>query len=58
MEGIEVIHYKDKVYVPYVLQTHIISWYHEYLRHPGNMHMEETINGIFYWPKMLDQIKR
>ena len=34
MEGIDVIHYKDKVYIPYILQSRIIAWYHEYLQHP------------------------
>ena len=58
MEGVDVIYYKDKVYVPYVLQTCIISWYHDYLRHPSHTHMEETIKGIFYWPKMRNQIER
>ena len=41
MEGIDVIHYKDKVYVPYVLQLRMIAWYHEYLSYPGNMRKEE-----------------
>ena len=35
IEGVELAHYEDKIYIPYQLQSQVISWYHEYLIHPG-----------------------
>ena len=29
-----------------------MTWYHEYLVHPGQTRMEETIRKIFYWPNL------
>ena len=43
VEGIELIHYRKKVYVPTTLCSRIIVWYHEYLVHLGQTRMEETI---------------
>ena len=34
-EGVEVITYQGKIYIPIQLQQRVVTWYHEYLAHPG-----------------------
>ena len=29
-----------------------MTWYHEYLVHPGQTRMEETLRKVFYWPNL------
>ena len=29
-----------------------MMWYHEYLVHPGQTRMEETLRKVFYWPNL------
>ena len=50
IEGVKVIMYQGKIYIPVQLQQHVVAWYPEYLAHPGesrteammsNMHMAE-----------------
>ncbi len=36
IEGFDLTHCQGHIYVPKVLQAHIIAWYHEYLVHPGH----------------------
>jgi len=28
---VEVVHYKDKIYVPYALQARVLAWFHGHL---------------------------
>ena len=44
LEDVEVITYKNKIYIPVALQQRIVEWYHEYLCHPGENRTEETIS--------------
>jgi hypothetical protein len=34
------------------LQHCAISWYHHYLQHPGNTHLEEAPKAAMYWKHM------
>jgi hypothetical protein len=52
VEGIEVITYKDKIYIPQHLQQRVVAWYHEYLVHPGQSRTEATIRQNFTWPNL------
>jgi hypothetical protein len=41
-----------KLVIPQSLQHHAVSWYHYYLQHPGNTHLEETLKAAMYWKQM------
>jgi hypothetical protein len=43
--------YKDKIYIPQSLREKVLSWYHEYLLHPGQTCTEKTIQCLnsFNW---------
>ena len=43
LEGVEVITYQGKIYIPVQLQQCVVAWYHEYLMHPGESRTEATI---------------
>jgi RNase H-like domain found in reverse transcriptase len=34
-KGYDLVCYKDKIYIPQSLRQRVLSWYHEYLLHPG-----------------------
>ena len=58
VEGEELIHFKDKIYVPPRLQQRIVAWYHEYLAHPGQTRTEATIRQQFYWPNIRQHVEQ
>jgi hypothetical protein len=35
IEGYDLVCYKDKLYIHQSLRQRVLSWYHEYLLHPG-----------------------
>jgi hypothetical protein len=39
-----------------ITHTHA-QWYHHYLQHPGNKHLEETMNTGMYWKGMHTTIR-
>ena len=43
VEDVELVHYKNKIYIPAALQGRVLAWYHEYLAHPGEKRTDETI---------------
>ena len=47
LEGVEVITYQGKVYIPVQLQQRVVAWYHEYLVHPGESRTEATIRQTY-----------
>ena len=49
VEGTEIIHFKDKIYVPSTLRGRVMDWYHTYLVHPGMTRMLNTMNQTLYW---------
>ena len=58
MEGIQLATLNKKIYVPASLRQRIVSWYHDYLAHPGNTRMEATINQRLTWPQMQQDIEQ
>ena len=57
IEDSELIRYKRRIYIPTPLQARVISWYHDYLVHPGETRMEQTLCANYYWPGMREQIQ-
>lgn len=56
VEGVELVHMNGKIYVPLSLRERIISWYHQFLVHPGRTRMEATIRQNFTWPGLTPQV--
>ena len=57
VEGKQLVHYNHKIWIPQVLEARVMAWYHEYLVHPGEDRMEQTIRSIFYWPNMRKHVQ-
>jgi Integrase zinc binding domain len=49
---------KDKIYIPQSLRQRVLSWYHEYLLHPGQTRMEQTIRNTMTWPGLTQDVER
>jgi hypothetical protein len=45
IEGYDLLCFKDKIYISQPLRQRIISLYHEYLLHPGQTRIEQTIRN-------------
>ena len=43
VEGFELVHYKDKIYIPLRLTRRVAKWYHEILVHPGTSRLEGAL---------------
>ena len=50
VEGIELIHRGNRIFVPPYLKERVMNWYHIMLCHPGQVQMEQSIKAIYYWP--------
>jgi hypothetical protein len=48
----------DKLIIPVSLRHRSISWYHQYLQHPGNSCLKETMKSVMYWKGMRNTIQR
>ena len=51
------LHHKDRIVVPQILQQRVVAWVHQYLSHPGATRMEKTIGRLFTWTGMRDDIR-
>ncbi len=40
------------------LRNMAVSWYHQYLQHPGHSRLEETMRSMMYWKGMCATIRR
>ena len=58
VEGINLIHYRDRVYVPKTLCKRVLQWYHQYLQHPGGERLAATLTTICRWPGMVNQARQ
>ena len=48
IEGTELLTYNGRIVIPTVLRERIVEWYHCYLRHPGQVRMDETLRQTYY----------
>ena len=58
IEGYDLLCYKDKIYIPQSLRQRVLSWYHEYLLHPGQTRTEQTIRNTMTWPGLTQDVER
>ena len=55
LDNVEIIAFKNRIYVPHSLRQRTIEWYHHYLNHPGGDRLYKTIAKIGYWKGMTSQ---
>ena len=58
IEGVELIHFNNKIVVPKTLQERVMEWYHHHLCHPGETKMERSMNAIYFWQNMQKDIAK
>ena len=56
--GEQLVCYDGKIYVPPALRANVVTWYHEYLCHPGETRTEETIRQHLWWPGLRNDVRR
>ena len=57
IEGVEVITYQGKIYIPVQLQQCVVAWYHQYLTYPGKSQTETTICQTCTWPNLHSHVQ-
>jgi hypothetical protein len=59
IEGYGLICYKEKIYITQSLtqRKKVLSWYHEYLLHPGQTRTEKTIRNTMTWPGLTQDVE-
>ena len=58
VEDVELVTKDDRICVPSTVQSRIVSWYHEYLAHPGETRTEATIRQLFTWPGLRSTVQQ
>ena len=56
-DDVQIITYKNKLYIPLALRARILNWYHLYLCHPGDTRLAKTIQQSCDWPGLVNQAK-
>jgi hypothetical protein len=46
IEGYDLLCHKEKTYISQWLRQRVLSWYHDYLLHPGQTRTQKTIRNI------------
>ena len=57
VENIQIIMFKNKLYIPLALRERVLNWYHKYLCHPGDTRLAKTIQQSCDWPGLINQAK-
>ena len=58
IENVQVITYKDRIFIPKELRNQTLNWYHHYLCHPGRDRMYKTMAATLYWDNMETDVSR
>ncbi len=58
IEDTKVLCMNGKIIIPASLRCRAVSWYRHYLKHPGHLHLEETMRSMMYWNGMHTTIRR
>ena len=58
VEGINLIHYNDKIHVPKNLRSRVLNWYHHYLCHPGGDRLSNTLQQVCVWKGITSQARK
>ena len=57
VEGIKLIHFAKKIYVPKTLRKRTLEWYHHYLCHPGGDRLATTLTQVCIWRGIVNQAR-
>ena len=57
-EGINLVHYCCRIYVPKTLRKCVIKWYHCYLQHPGGDILSQALTTVCRWSDIYDQSQK
>ena len=55
IDGIELVTYEGRIYVPTALRNRTMTWYHYFMNHPGGEQLYKTLNKVCYWKGMATQ---
>ena len=58
LEGLDIVMYENKIYVPVPLRGRTLHWYHHYLSHPGGDRLAQTLSTVCYWKGLQNQSKK
>jgi hypothetical protein len=58
IEDTKVLCKNGKLIIPASPRHRAVSWYHDYLQHPGHLHLEETMRSVMYWKGLGTTIRR
>ena len=58
VEGINLVHYCDSIYVPQNLFKRVLKWYFSYLQHPGGNRFAQTLTTVCRWSVIVDQSRK
>ena len=53
---LKIIICENNIFIPSILQSYVLHWYHTYLLHIGMDRTEATILQHFYWPGIRNAI--
>ena len=48
----------NKIFIPEILQSYVLHWYHTYLLHPVMDRTEAMIHQHLYWPRIRDTVQK
>ena len=57
-EGINLVHYRNKIYVPKTICKRVLKWYHCYLQHTGGDILAQALTTVCRWPGIDDQSRK
>ena len=49
---------EDNIFIPSILQSYVLHWYHTYLFHPGVDRTEVMIRQHLYWPGIRKSVRK
>ena len=58
IENVQVITYKDRIFVPKELMNQTLTWFHHYPCHPGRDRMYKTMTATLYWDNMETDVSK
>ena len=55
VEDINLVHYRNMIYVPQTLHKRVLKWHNSYLQHLGGDRLAQTLTTICRWSGIFDQ---
>ena len=55
VEGINLVHYRDIIYVPRTLRKKVFKWFNSCLQHPGGDRIAHKLTTVCRWSGIVEQ---